>query len=77
MLLVGYNDAEQYFTLKNSWSPAWGEQGFFRIAYSEMDSVVDFGLSTIAYRAAKDEAPVGEAVLAPMASMFKGLASWK
>lgn len=77
VLLVGYNDAEQYFIVKNSWSPAWGEQGFFRIAYSEMDSVVDFGLSTIAYRASKDEAPVGEAVLARVAPMFEGLASWK
>ena len=50
VLLVGYNDAEQYFIVKNSWSTAWGENGFFRIAYSEVKSSVSFGLSTIAYR---------------------------
>jgi len=49
VLLVGYNDDEQYFIVKNSWGPAWGENGFFRIAYSEMKSVCNFGLSTIAY----------------------------
>jgi len=62
VLLVGYNDEGQYFIVKNSWDLGWGEKGFFRIAYSEMDSDVNFGLSTIAYRAAKDEVPAGEAV---------------
>ena len=50
VLLVGYNDAEQYFIVKNSWGPAWGDKGFFKIAYSEMENSVSFGLSTIAYR---------------------------
>ena len=49
VLLVGYNDAEQYFIVKNSWGPGWGENGFFRIAYSQMSNSVNFGLSTIAY----------------------------
>jgi len=50
VLLVGYNDAEQYFIVKNSWTTGWGENGFFRIAYSEMKNSVSFGLSTIAYK---------------------------
>lgn len=50
VLLVGYNDAEQYFTVKNSWNTGWGEKGYFKIAYSEMKSPVNFGLSTIAYK---------------------------
>ncbi|MDO8804407.1 MAG: C1 family peptidase [Elusimicrobiota bacterium] len=80
VLLVGYNDEEKYFAVKNSWDLGWGEEGFFRIAYSEMNNSVSFGLSTIAYRASKDEVPVGDAALAGwarVAPMFDGVASWK
>lgn len=81
VLLVGYNDAEKSFSVKNSWDLGWGEQGFFRIAYSEMDNSVNFGLSTIAYRAAKDEVPVGEAARAGawsrVSPLFEGASSWK
>jgi C1A family cysteine protease len=54
VLLVGYNDAEQYFIVKNSWTPQWGEGGYFRIAYSEVNGKSSFGLMTIAYYTAKD-----------------------
>ncbi len=81
VLLVGYNDAEKYFTVKNSWDLGWGEGGFFRIAYSELDSSVSFGMSTIAFRAAKDEVPVGEAIRAGtwsrVAPLFDQAAGWK
>ena len=49
ILIVGYNDAEQYFIVKNSWGTGWGESGYFRIAYSELTSVVTFAYSNIAY----------------------------
>jgi C1A family cysteine protease len=32
---VGYNDAQQFWICKNSWSAGWGESGFFRIGYGE------------------------------------------
>lgn len=49
VLLVGYNDAEEYFIVKNSWGSDWGENGFFRIDYSQMHSLVIFGLTTVAF----------------------------
>jgi C1A family cysteine protease len=51
VLMVGYNDAEQYFIVKNSWGTGWGISGYLKIAYSEIDSVVAFGDWTIAYTA--------------------------
>jgi hypothetical protein len=55
ILIVGYEDNTAYpgggcFRVKNSWGANWGETGFFRIAYSELNSVVQFGDWTIAYR---------------------------
>jgi sugar lactone lactonase YvrE len=45
VLLIGYNDAAQYFVAKNSWGTNWGEGGFFRIAYNQVSgfSQVKFG----------------------------------
>ena len=34
ILIVGWNDEEQSWICKNSWSPRWGEQGYFRIKWS-------------------------------------------
>ncbi len=48
IVLVGYNDAGQYFIVKNSWGSGWGEQGYFRIAYSELTSDTQFGYETLA-----------------------------
>jgi C1A family cysteine protease/methionine-rich copper-binding protein CopC len=49
VLIVGYSDAGQYFIAKNSWGTGWGESGYFRIAYSQLDNSVNFGDYTIAY----------------------------
>ena len=35
--LIGWDDTEQYWIAKNSWSEYWGENGFFRIRWGEVD----------------------------------------
>jgi len=47
VLIVGYDDANQCFIVKNSWGTDWGESGYFRIAYSEMSY---FGWYTMLYQ---------------------------
>ena len=86
VLLVGYDDADQAFIVKNSWNTGWGERGFFRIAYSEMTSPVSFGLSTIAYTGSpRGVAELGrqasagrnsDGTWARVAPMFAAAAAW-
>ncbi|OGR45776.1 MAG: hypothetical protein A2X33_04915 [Elusimicrobia bacterium GWA2_51_34] len=84
VLIVGYNDTENYFIVKNSWGPGWGEDGFFKIAYSEVDNAVNFGMSTIAYKAdSHNPFPVpdvrfnSEDTWARTAPLFAPLLQWK
>ncbi len=43
VLLVGYDDSEGCFKVKNSWGSSWGEDGYFRIAYDDVTDHVQFG----------------------------------
>ncbi len=63
VLVVGYDDPGQYFIVKNSWGTGWGEQGYFRIAYSEVTGDSQFGYETIAYYAGDDPDPTCEHAL--------------
>ena len=47
VLLVGYNDDQQYWICKNSWGQYWGENGFFKIAYG--DCAIEYELVWVDY----------------------------
>ncbi|OQY58519.1 MAG: hypothetical protein B6245_11355 [Desulfobacteraceae bacterium 4572_88] len=48
VFLVGYNDSQQYFKVRNSWGTWWGEGGYFRIAYNDVTDDIKFGSYAVA-----------------------------
>lgn len=45
--LVGFNDAQRYWIVRNSWGSDWGENGFIRVSYDDYSGI---GNSTWAYQ---------------------------
>ena len=45
--IVGYNDQERYWIVRNSWGADWGENGFIRVSYDDKSGIGD---STWAYQ---------------------------
>ncbi|MDQ3681311.1 MAG: C1 family peptidase [Actinomycetota bacterium] len=39
--VVGYDDAQQCWIIKNSWGTGWGDGGFGRIRYGQADLLID------------------------------------
>jgi C1A family cysteine protease len=49
ILIVGWNDDDSAFIVKNSWGTGWGESGYFRIAYSELTGTTRFARTAYSY----------------------------
>lgn len=81
VLVVGYDDAQHAFIVKNSWGTGWGEAGFFMIAYSEVGGTSRFGYSTMVYDGygdIPDPAPTPDPDPAPCSySLSSGNATFK
>ena len=47
--IIGYDDAQKCWICKNSWGTAWGDQGYFKIAYGEcaIDTWRNHGVASI------------------------------
>ena len=39
--VVGYDDSQQCWIIKNSWGTTWGTNGFGRIGYGQADLLID------------------------------------
>lgn len=63
VLLVGYDDVTQSFKVKNSWGADWGEAGYFRIAYDDVQDDVKFGSFAVGASLAYLSGPMGTATV--------------
>jgi C1A family cysteine protease len=72
VLIVGYDDVNQYFIVKNSWGTGWGESGFFKIGFSELSSLVHFGSGTLAYYSSNAAPSIALASPAAGSTLYEG-----
>ena len=49
VLVIGWDDDIEAFIAKNSWGESWGEDGFIKVAYSEVVGDTEFGFQTFYY----------------------------
>lgn len=74
--VVGYDDSQQCWILKNSWGPGWGDGGFVRIRYGQADLLIDSDWSF--YSVAVQVQPVwqGNVVVTQVFSTVQSQNAW-
>jgi CSLREA domain-containing protein len=63
IVLVGWNDVEGVWLLRNSWGTGWGESGYMRIAYGT--SNIGYGAAYVVYEGTGGSVSPATAVNAP------------
>ena len=71
--IVGYDDAEGCWIVKNSWSKLWGEGGFCRIAYDQCGIGTEFPFYAMEVSPASDPVPLPKSFSARVISRPTGV----
>ncbi|MFC1727965.1 C1 family peptidase [Nanoarchaeota archaeon] len=61
MVIVGYDDAEEYWIIKNSWGSGWGEGGYVRVKYND-ESMTRWNFGIVVDGTDKDADGIGDKI---------------
>ncbi|MCL1792028.1 MAG: C1 family peptidase [Peptococcaceae bacterium] len=78
VLVIGFSEQGQYWLCKNSWGPDWGDNGYFKIAYKERDTLFDdypfYGAKNVILpQDAQEETKTNKGVLTFLLQFFQQL----
>jgi C1A family cysteine protease len=71
--IVGFDDATKCWIVKNSWSTAWGDDGYCRIAYDQCGMGTEFPFYAVEITAGSDPTPTPKIFSAKVISQPLGI----